>query len=702
MEKYIFCCGKCVLYLFIYMAKRKKEREHNFLTYSIVVGILGIFLAFSIFKLAGVLGEAFLSGVYFVIGWGTYPLALFLFYLTYKFAKIHFADDFFDLTLKQKLGFILLSLSLLSLLSGAEVKWGGIVGATISESFSIFLSPFFSSILLIIIFLISVIMVGLVDLERLTEWVKGREEDYDEYDDDEEGEEDYDEEEEEYDDEEDEEEEYDEDEEEYDDDEDEEDEIIEKKPRKNSKEYKIPPLSLLNKDSGAAKSGNTKATANNIRRTFKTFNIDVEIEEISVGPTVTRYAFKPAEGVRLQKIVGLKTNLELALAAHPIRIEAPIPGRALVGIEVPNKANSTVGLASMFASKEFKASKTPLTVAIGKNTTGVIKVASIQKMPHMLVAGATGSGKSVFVHNLILSLLFQYGPNDLSLVLIDPKRVEMTLYNGVPHLLSPVITEPKKVLTALTWIVEEMERRYEILEKTRLRDIIAYRNKFKELKEQDEELEHMQYIVVVIDELADIMQIFPRELESLIVRIAQKSRAVGIHLILSTQRPSVNVITGTIKANVPTRIALKVSSQIDSRTIIDSQGAESLVGNGDLLFLTGSMQKPERVQAAFVLEDEIKDVVDYIKENSIEPLYEINLEQGGKSSETGGGGDDELYEEAKAIVIENQKASTSLLQRRLKVGYSRAARLVDMLEDNGIVGPPDGSRPREVLIEKDE
>jgi len=475
--------------------------------------------------------------------------------------------------------------------------------------------------------------------------------------------------------------------------------------------YSPPPLSLLERDKGKPEVGDIKANANLIKRTLQNFGITVEMDEVSIGPSVTQYALKPAEGVRLQKIVSLQTNLELALAAHPVRIEAPIPGKSLVGIEVPNTRKATVGLATLLGDSKFANDQKPLIVALGRDIAGSSHFANIAKMPHILIAGATGSGKSVAIHTLITSLLYRNGPGTLRMIMVDPKRVELTLYNAIPHLLTPVITDPKKTILALKWAAKEMERRYNLLESHSARDIHSYHeNVVSKWKEGDGEApDQMPYIVIIIDELADIMQTYPRELEAAVVRLAQMSRAVGIHLVLSTQRPSVDVITGLIKANVPARIALQVASQIDSRTILDAAGAEKLLGAGDMLYQSAEMGKPHRIQTAFISEKEVKNVVDFIRTHNEPSVDLITLSSGSAESPNAlfstsleDDVDDDLFDEAKRTVEEAGKASTSFLQRKLRIGYARAARIMDILEDKGIIGPADGARPRDVLTRSDE
>lgn len=478
------------------------------------------------------------------------------------------------------------------------------------------------------------------------------------------------------------------------------------KVKKIHSDYIAPPLSLLEKDKGKPNTGDMKGNMNIIQRTLLTFGVSVEMDEVTVGPTVTRYALKPAQGVKLSRIVGLQNELALALSAKTIRIEAPIPGKSLVGIEIPNKVKSTVGLATLLSDEKFQNSPKPLTVALGRGLSGKSIFGNLAKMPHLLVAGTTGSGKSVTIHSIITSLLYRNGPEDMRLILVDPKRVELTLYNKIPHLLTPVITDPKKTILALKWAAKEMDRRYDILQAETVQNIESYHSNVYGKSKKEGEAERLPYIVIIIDELADIMQTYPRELESAIVRLAQMSRAVGIHLILSTQRPSVNVITGLIKANIPTRVALQVSSQIDSRTILDQGGAEKLLGAGDMLYSCAESPHPERLQSAFISEEEVKKVVEYLKKAYIDEIPNTielsgNIEKGNSlfsdSLSDDEGGDDDLYEDARMTVIEAGKASTSYLQRKLGIGYARAAKLIDMLEERHVIGAGNGAKPRDVL-----
>ena len=454
------------------------------------------------------------------------------------------------------------------------------------------------------------------------------------------------------------------------------------------------PIDLLQGKYTKPNSGDVKTNQKIIKNTLKSFNINVEMVGISVGPTVTQYTLKPAEGVKLSQITTLHNDLSLALAAHPIRIEAPIPGKSLVGIEIPNQKVAVVRLKEIISSHIFKERKSNMMIALGKDVSGKPWIANLEGMPHLLVAGATGSGKSVMLNSIIISLLYQNSPANLKFILIDPKRVELTIYNNIPYLLAPVITEVSKTINALKWAIGEMEKRFEVLSQAGKRDIGHYNRQTKD---------KMPYIVIIIDELADLMTVAGNEIEGLIVRLAQMSRAVGIHLILSTQRPSVNIITGLIKANVPNRIAFSVTSMADSRTIIDCSGAEKLLGKGDLLFLSTDLSKPVRLQAAYVSDDEAIRVAQYLKRLG-PPEYDQNVTEkqaslpGFEIGRNGNGNEDELLEQAKEQVARAGKASASLLQRRLRIGYARAARLLDLLEEQGIIGPSNGAKPREVLL----
>lgn len=454
------------------------------------------------------------------------------------------------------------------------------------------------------------------------------------------------------------------------------------------------PIDLLEYRSMKVNSGDTDRNKEIIRRTFEQFHIPVEMGEIAVGPTIAQYTLRPHEGVKLSKIVALNNDLALALAAHPIRIEAPIPGKSLVGVEVPNQSIATVSLRDLLESKAFKNRPSNLSVAVGKDVTGKVWVAPLEKMPHMLIAGATGSGKSVCINTIIVSLLYTNGPDDLKLIMVDPKRVELTAYEGIPHLLVPPITKVDDTVNALKWTVREMDRRLDLLSKFGARDINSYNQRVEE---------KMPRIVVLIDELADLMASSGHEIEGTIVRIAQMARAVGIHLVLATQRPSVDVITGLIKANFPTRAAFAVASQTDSRTILDCAGAEKLLGRGDMLYSSAELSKPVRLQGAYVSEAEVNRIVEHLKQESTPDYNYSVLEKEKMGSIFDGAADvgdsDPVLVEAAQIVIQAGRASTSLLQRRLKIGYGRAARILDVLEENGVIGPPDGSKPREILVE---
>jgi len=487
--------------------------------------------------------------------------------------------------------------------------------------------------------------------------------------------------------------------------------------RKMVKKFKYtkPPLELLQNDRGKPSSGDIRANANIIKRTLENFGIEVDMDEVSVGPTVTQYTLKPAEGVKLARIIALHNDLSLALAAHPLRIEAPIPGRSLVGIEVPNRSIALVGLKMLLEHDLFAKATQPLLFVLGRDVTGSPVFADLAKMPHLLLSGSTGSGKSVNVHTIITSFLYRNPPEILRFIIIDPKRVELSVYNDIPHLLTPVITDSKKTIQALRWATKEMDRRYDLLSRYHARDIVTYNAEVGKLGaaglEKSEsgsknEMELLPYIIIIIDELADLMATYPREMEGSIVRIAQMARAVGIHLIVATQRPSVEVITGLIKANITSRIAFQVASQIDSRTILDTAGAEKLLGNGDMLFLAGDSGKPKRIQGAFISEQEVKRVVGFLRDEGEAPEYDEDIFTAKIEEEEGVKDDmeneDPMYDEAREVVIQAGKASASYLQRRLRVGYARAARLLDIMEARGIIGPADGAKPRDILVEKEK
>lgn len=459
------------------------------------------------------------------------------------------------------------------------------------------------------------------------------------------------------------------------------------------RDWKLPPFDLLDDNKTEVDSGNIENNVAVIQKTLADFGIEVEMGEVNVGPTVTQYTLRPATGVKLSQIASLQNDLALALAAHSIRMELPIPGKALVGIEVPNKSTAIVRLREVMQTTDFVNHKSKLALGLGRDVAGRPQITDLAKMPHLLIAGATGTGKSVAINSLFISLLYRNTPQDVKFIVIDPKRVELNLYNGIPHLLTPVITEPEKAVNALKWAVAEMDRRYKLLAEAGKRNIVEY-NDANEL--------HLPYIVVLVDELADLMSVAQADVEASIVRLAQMARAVGVHLVVATQRPSVDIITGLIKANITSRVAFAVASQIDSRTILDTSGAEKLLGNGDMLFTSAEFTKPRRIQGAYIGEVEVKKVVDFFKQQTGAVIYNEEVVEKPKRKtgvpglEAGDDVDDDLYEAAKEEVTRAGKASASLLQRRLRIGYARAARLLDILEEQGIIGPGEGAKPREV------
>ena len=483
--------------------------------------------------------------------------------------------------------------------------------------------------------------------------------------------------------------------------------------RKPKKAYKFPPVSLLKKNPGAASGGKAeyRMTAQRLQETLLTFGVKVTITDISCGPTVTRYELQPEQGVKVSKIVSLSDDIKLNLAAADIRIEAPIPGKAAIGIEVPNKEAGSVYFRELVESKEFKESQSAISFGVGKDIAGKTIIADIAKMPHMLIAGATGSGKSVCINTIIMSILYKAKPEDVRLIMVDPKVVELSVYNGIPHLLLPVVTDPKKAAGALNWAVNEMTDRYKKFAAMQVRNIKGYNDVVvKKNKEGiDPPMEKLPQIVIIIDELADLMMVAPGEVEDAICRLAQLARAAGIHMVIATQRPSVNVVTGLIKANIPSKIAFAVSSGIDSRVIIDMNGAEKLLGKGDMLYFPSNLPKPLRVQGAFVSDEEVENVVSFLKENAEEVSYDESIAQATVSQESMPGssskGDDErdsLFADAGRFVIENEKGSIGSLQRHFKIGFNRAGRIMDQLADAKVVGPELGTKPRKVEMTMEE
>lgn len=483
-------------------------------------------------------------------------------------------------------------------------------------------------------------------------------------------------------------------------------------------DWKAPGLDLLEKRESGADVGDVRQNLEIIRDTLSEFKIDVDMGDVNIGPKVTQYTLKPPSGVKLTRITALETNIALSLAAQSLRIEAPIPGQRAVGIEVPNRKPADVRLYGVLNSRQWKESKEALTFAIGKDISGEPVVAELNKMPHLLIAGQTGSGKSVMINTLLTSLLYRNSPSDMKLILVDPKQVEMRPYADIPHLLTPVITEPEKTISALKWAVNEMERRYKLLSDEGFRDIKKYNQKMSSRRKipvadadgnvQQHEEGAMPYIVIVIDELADLMMVAARDVEALVARLAAKARAVGIHLVLATQRPSVDVITGTIKINIPARIGFTVASQVDSRTILDQAGSEKLLGSGDMLFLTPAMSKPRRIQGAWVTDEEVHKINDHLRMQSPPQYNDEVVAQPVQLNGKGGvvmdfdEGDDDMFKEAVEVVVDSGRASTSFLQRKLRIGYARAARIIEEMEEQGVVGPARGSKPREVLISRDE
>ena len=700
------------------MAKRKKRRKYQQAEYYSLspeakkgVIIISLFAASVIFILsfldaAGIVGSYIDEYLGIAFGWGRFFIPIIFILLGYVLAR----PSKYEVSITNYIGLFLMMASFHGLLHlklpveraldfAFDGMGGGLLGFGINYFLVMYLGKIATLFLLIAIFATAIILTFNASIETILEktnifkrlsplFKKQNSEDED-------------------------------DEEDYEEDEDEEDEepqtekvrhfgreILAKEksdshPQIKTSKIRIDlPLSLLDDKASKPLSGDIEAGKEKIQHTLENFNIKVEMSDVKVGPTVTQYTLKPSEGIKLSRITALGNDLALALAAHPIRIEAPIPGKSLVGIEVPNQKPAVVRIREILESKSFKKRGGNMELALGKDVSGKCWTDNLAKMPHMLVAGSTGSGKSVCLNGIILSLLYQNNPDSLRLIMVDPKRVEFPIYNGIPHLLAPVITDVTKTVYALRWAITEMDRRFDTLSKVNKRDIASYNATSKE---------KMPYLVIVIDELADLMVAAAAEVESSIIRLTQMARAVGIHLIVATQRPSVDVITGLIKANIPARVAFSVASLMDSRTILDSSGAEKLVGKGDMLFMTPATATPRRLQGAFVSDEEINRVVNFLKKASPDPEYndEITNKTTGstsfdfKSGKGGGGEDgDELFDEAREIVIKAGKASASLLQRRLRVGYARAARLIDLLEDSGIVGPAEGAKPREILVDK--
>lgn len=687
------------------MARRKKSRKPIFsLARGAWLSVWGlVFLALTIvlvlagFGQAGSAGEFLFHILFALLGWGYVLLPITLLGISLNFLVRQSETETQTTTW---IGSALFLLSTLGFIDVLQTTWGGMIGSLTGYPQTWF-SPFAWGIVLFILSIISIVIVLNKPLHLEFKRSEKKKEDpkatFAKLPKEEEPE--------------DEEEEIEEEEEEEED-----EEFVAAPPtRKSAKpitsgaiqkfpDYKAPPVELLRSAMEKPSAGDLRANANIIKRTLESFGIPVEMGEINIGPKVTRYTLRPAEGIKLSRITALNQDLALALSAHPIRIEAPIPGKPYVGIEVPNKTAAIVRLGNLISYPEF-AQSGPLGFPLGRDVTGDPLFVNIEKMPHVLIAGATGSGKSITLHSLLISLLYKNSPQTLRLILIDPKRVELSAYNDIPHLITPVITQGKKSFAVFRWAIAEMDRRYELLLKAGARDIQSYNKKHPE--------ESLPYLVMVVDEMADLMAAYGRDIENAVVRLAQMARATGIHLVLSTQRPSVEVITGLIKANITGRVALQVASQVDSRTILDASGAEKLLGGGDLLFISSEFSKPKRLQGAYISEEEIQTVTNFIKEQnagfSIDEenvsldqedhvAHQPDIFDGFEDTEE----EDDLLPEAIELVKETQKASASFLQRKLKVGYARAARLLDLMEDKGLVGPADGAKPREVYISSEE
>jgi DNA segregation ATPase FtsK/SpoIIIE, S-DNA-T family len=684
---------------------------------TVILFAVAIFLLLSLFDLAGAVGGSLDTAMAHVLGWDKIVLPFFIFAI----AIFLYSPDRLPLKLSNGIGFLLFFVGLnplvhlltfgdekasiqaidaaagkLGLLlgepfiplfgvAGAVIFFAAIFGASLVLIFNTSLSTIGDWFMVIVNFFIrifSFIFKPIINIAVNLKDHKFGKSSNDEEEEEEDGE--------------------DEEEEEEEDGEDEEEEesegehrpkkVKKSKPRRRRPKIDIP-LELLATHDQKPKSGDIESRQLMIQRTLETFGIPVEMGEVAVGPTVTQFTFKPAEGIKLNKITALHNDLAMALAAHPIRIEAPIPGKSMVGVEVPNQSVAIVGLRELFETKDWNSRKSQLTFSLGRDVSGKPWLADICRMPHLLVAGATGSGKSVCLNSIIMSLLYSNGPDDLKLILVDPKRVEFPIYNGIPHLITPVITDVDKTVNAMKWAVREMNRRFDMLSKMQCRDIATYNAKCKE---------KLPYVVMIVDELADLMVNSKQDVESQIVRLAQMSRAVGIHLILATQRPSVDVITGLIKANIPARIAFSVASLMDSRTIIDQSGAEKLIGRGDMLYSTAELSSPRRIQGVYLADDEIGRVVEYLKSKYEPADYDPQVVEQTRSQSvfSGQGGNDDadpLLQDAKGEIVRAGKASASLLQRRLKIGYARAARILDLLEEEGFIGPADGAKPRELL-----